>query len=720
MYLGLNALVSQSLCAAAPLLQLAYDVGQVANCVDSIRQSEQQMAAAYLPDKIKHWAANGISEERLAGLHATMELGDEAQASVQKLEQLLELEGGLWGEIIRRDQVDSQFKSRLNQRLSRNERVTLQTVQQAHRWIRGAWLQSFCEHAHITPQPSSGFVQTTPLVRSLELERELGRPTYLKLEGEQPVGSFKSRGATNLLLHQLMELMLAGIRPEQVTVISASHGNAAQGVVQAAQNLGVANVIVYLPENASPLKVQQLEQQGADVHLYSDTFEDAEALARKRVDEIDNAVLVPAFAHDLIAEGQGTMGLEIAYEMQRTFGHEEFAVVAGAGGLGMLSGLSVALGAEVPLFGAESELLAFGSRSIRSGQVLEPRGIRHIDTIADGSALLRIDARLFEQYVKTGVRDIVAIPEYEIQGAIAALTDANLIAEGSAAATLGAVLFGGLPLERYDGIAVDTPVVLVLSGKNIDAESLAAVQRRYGQDRWRSLNRRARRQALDQVLTAQGFMEQNAVKDLISAERPYHYIRALNFIDTLAVNLPEGWDLIDAFRELDLGSWQHPKAVRATLRSMGEFDTREYPEDPAQQGNRFYALKHPLSNRANRMIQVADILVNRPEVFEALKADLEKTESADKPNEDMRIWIARLAAEIRVIDHYWSHPEWQARLLPEESAETKNYRYRELRKEIRWLKQAIAQVLERFTDNESELVELISGLDQPIPMPLKK
>jgi threonine dehydratase len=69
----------------------------------------------------------------------------------------------------------------------------------------------------------------TPLVRcNTDVPAEL----YLKLENLQPIGSFKIRGAANVMARTLREQLERG-------VLTASAGNMAQGVAFCARRMGV-------------------------------------------------------------------------------------------------------------------------------------------------------------------------------------------------------------------------------------------------------------------------------------------------------------------------------------------------------------------------------------------------------------------------------------------------------------------------------------------------
>ncbi|MGH2764037.1 MAG: pyridoxal-phosphate dependent enzyme, partial [Thermoleophilaceae bacterium] len=73
----------------------------------------------------------------------------------------------------------------------------------------------------------AGKLRETPLVPSGELSRRAGARVLLKAENLQLTGSFKARGATNMIAQLPDPALRAG-------VVAASAGNHAQGVALAA------------------------------------------------------------------------------------------------------------------------------------------------------------------------------------------------------------------------------------------------------------------------------------------------------------------------------------------------------------------------------------------------------------------------------------------------------------------------------------------------------
>lgn len=115
------------------------------------------------------------------------------------------------------------------------------------------------------------FVECTPLAPSSFLS-SLGNCTVnLKLENLQITNSFKIRGAFNRLLHLSVE--------EKGGIITASAGNHGQAVAYAARKLGFFARIV-VPETTPQVKIDGIKRYGADLVLFGDTYDEAEAKAK--------------------------------------------------------------------------------------------------------------------------------------------------------------------------------------------------------------------------------------------------------------------------------------------------------------------------------------------------------------------------------------------------------------------------------------------------------
>ncbi|MCA1675619.1 MAG: pyridoxal-phosphate dependent enzyme, partial [Actinobacteria bacterium] len=286
-------------------------------------------------------------------------------------------------------------------------------------------------------------VRPTPVFQSANLSRLGGRPIYLKPEYRQRTGSFKIRGATNLVSRL----------PAGTEVVAASAGNHGQGVALAASNAGLAATI-FMPRTAALPKVQATRGYGAAVLLVADTVDDAIGAARAYADE-RHATFVPPFDDPLIIAGQGTIGLELADEVP-----EAEVVMVPVGGGGLISGIAIALAAAHPrprVVGVEASGAACMQASLRAGQ---PVTLATVTTMADGIAI-KGPSPLTLAHVAAYVDDVVTVDEDDISRAVLLLLErAKAVVEPAGATSLAALLAGK--------VSGSGPAVAVLSGGNVD------------------------------------------------------------------------------------------------------------------------------------------------------------------------------------------------------------------------------------------------------------
>lgn len=297
-------------------------------------------------------------------------------------------------------------------------------------------------------------VHRTPVMTSRGLDTACGRRVFLKCENFQRGGSFKVRGASNLIL---------SIPPDDLPrgVVAFSSGNHAQGVALAAQHVGTPATIV-MPLDAPKAKVDPTRALGATIITYDRLTQDREQIAAQLLAS-SGATLVPPYDHPLIMAGQGTVALELLEDVP-----DLDALIICVGGGGLMAGCSTiakSLNPAIRVFGAEPERASDTWQSLRAGRRVE---IPPPDTIADG---LRSPApgRLTFPMVQRNVEDILLVTEEEIRQAMRFLiTRMKLVVEPSGAVSVAAALCGKLPpeLER---------VGVVVSGGNVDVEFLATL-----------------------------------------------------------------------------------------------------------------------------------------------------------------------------------------------------------------------------------------------------
>src|SRR5436305_1501646 len=159
------------------------------------------------------------------------------------------------------------------------------------------------------------------------LSRRLHNKVLLKREDQQPVFSFKLRGAYNKMAQLSQHELERG-------VICASAGNHAQGVALAAHRLGSRAVIV-MPVTTPQLKIDGVKALGGEVVLHGDSYSDAYGHAVSLQERQGLTFIHPFDDPDVIA-GQGTIAMEILRQHQGPLD----AVFVAIGGGGLISGVA--------------------------------------------------------------------------------------------------------------------------------------------------------------------------------------------------------------------------------------------------------------------------------------------------------------------------------------------------------------------------------------------
>ncbi|HEY5861840.1 MAG TPA: threonine ammonia-lyase, biosynthetic [Casimicrobiaceae bacterium] len=222
----------------------------------------------------------------------------------------------------------------------------------------------------------------TPLELAPTLSRRLGNRILLKREDEQPVFSFKLRGAYNKMAHLAPAERARG-------VIAASAGNHAQGVALAAQKLGCTATIV-MPVTTPHIKIAAVEARGATVVLHGDSYSDAYAKALE-LQKASRATFVHPYDDPDVIAGQGTIGMEIL----RQCPGELDAIFVAIGGGGLIGGIAAyvkRVRPEIRIVGVQPEDSDAMARSLEAGRrVVLP----HVGLFADGVAVKQVGKETF-------------------------------------------------------------------------------------------------------------------------------------------------------------------------------------------------------------------------------------------------------------------------------------------------------------------------------------
>ena len=298
-------------------------------------------------------------------------------------------------------------------------------------------------------------IRQTPLLESSALSELAGGPVYLKCENLQRGGSFKVRGA-------YLRIARLSAAERARGVVAASAGNHAQGVALAAAALGTKATVV-MPATAPLPKIAATRSYGAEVVLHGAALEEALALARQLAEETGSTFIHP-FDHLDVITGQGTIGLEIAEQCS-----DARTIALPVGGGGLAAGVAVAASAALPgirLIGVQADAVAPMPASIAAGH---PVSVIPATTMADGIAVARPGDLTVPLLASLGMQVVTVTEENLSRGLLLCLERAKQVVEPAGAAAVAALL--------EHPAAFEPPVVIVLSGGNIDPLLLSKVLR---------------------------------------------------------------------------------------------------------------------------------------------------------------------------------------------------------------------------------------------------
>jgi threonine dehydratase len=258
------------------------------------------------------------------------------------------------------------------------------------------------------------------------LSKRLHNHVLLKREDQQPVFSFKLRGAYNKMV-QLSPAKLAK------GVVCASAGNHAQGVALGAKKLGTRAVIV-MPVTTPALKVDAVKALGGEVLLHGDSYTDAYDHAVKLCAKQGLTFIHPFDDPEVIA-GQGTIAMELLRQHQGPLD----AVFVAIGGGGLISGVAnyiKAVRPEVRVIGVQMDDSSAMLQSVTAGKRVT---LNDVGLFADGTAVKLVGEETF-RVARHLVDDYISVDTDAVCAAIKdVFVDTRSIVEPSGAMAVAAI-----------------------------------------------------------------------------------------------------------------------------------------------------------------------------------------------------------------------------------------------------------------------------------------
>lgn len=307
--------------------------------------------------------------------------------------------------------------------------------------------------------PIYDVVVETELTPLTKLSTRLNNQIYLKREDQQPVHSFKLRGAYNKLSTLSEEECIHG-------VIAASAGNHAQGLALAASKLGIKATIV-MPKTTPDIKVDNVRRFGGEVRLVGNSFNEAQTASFEYA-KAESKTIIHPFDDEEVIVGQGTVAKELLQQQPNAD-----VVFVPVGGGGLLAGMAVylkQLSPKTKVIGVEAEDSACLKAALAAGK---PVDLEQVGLFADGVAVKRIGEHTFG-LIQRYCDDVITVSTDEICASIKDIFEqTRVIAEPA-----GALSLAGLQKYCATSEKKEQSLVAILSGANMNFHSLRYVSER--------------------------------------------------------------------------------------------------------------------------------------------------------------------------------------------------------------------------------------------------
>ena len=291
----------------------------------------------------------------------------------------------------------------------------------------------------------------TPQYVNEPLSSILGCRLLTKIETQNPIRSFKGRGA---------EYFLSTLEPlsPHPKIVCASAGNFGQAMAFSARKRGF-DLTVYASVNANPLKLERMRDLGANVVLAGEDFDAAKLEAKKFALET-GAYMVEDSLQPAITEGSGTMALEL---LQTSEPLEMVLVPLGNGA--MINGIARWIKAhkpEIQVIGVSAKGADAMEQSWRSGKIVT---LEKINTIADGIGVRLPIAEALED-MNGLVDDVLLVDDSTILEAMKLLHQhLGLVVEPSGAVGVAAILEQS---KKFKNVSVAT----IVCGGNLTEQQM--------------------------------------------------------------------------------------------------------------------------------------------------------------------------------------------------------------------------------------------------------
>lgn len=296
------------------------------------------------------------------------------------------------------------------------------------------------------------YIRETPLEYSYYLSKKGRCQVFLKLENIQLTGSFKIRGALNMILSL----------PKKTYMVTASSGNHGLAVAYALKTLGGRGTI-YLPTTTAPVKTNQLRNYNVQLEFFGTDCAETEVFARN-IAKQEGGVFISPYNDPLIIGGQGTIAIEVCKYLA-----EIDVVLTSVGGGGLISGIAgylKDLNSNIEIIGCLPENSALMYESVQAGKIIK-REIK--PTLSDGTAGGIEPGAITFKLCQRFIDHFIIVNEEEIANAIKYMLEYHhMVVEGAAGVTVASFL---KEITRFKG----KTVILIICGGNIGYQQLKEI-----------------------------------------------------------------------------------------------------------------------------------------------------------------------------------------------------------------------------------------------------
>jgi threonine dehydratase len=307
----------------------------------------------------------------------------------------------------------------------------------------------------IAAESLTGYAVKTPVLESDKVNALLNCRVLLKAENLQRTGSFKFRGAFNMISN-LINLQ------KNKGVVAFSSGNHAQGVAAASRILNIKSTIV-MPTDAPQIKINNTRNDGANIVFYNRADANRVKIAEKIIKKT-GATLVPPYDAPEIIAGQGTLGLEFIDQVKNRKTKLDYLLGPCSGG-GLIAGNAIAFKERSPetlIYCVEPEGYDDTALSLKAGK---RKSIKtNINSFCD-ALLVEIPGKLTFKTNKQLLAGGLVVSQRETANAIqVAFEEYKVVLEPGGAVALAAILSKKISLKGK-------VIGIICSGGNIDGST---------------------------------------------------------------------------------------------------------------------------------------------------------------------------------------------------------------------------------------------------------